>query len=78
MAIDDELNESLAHLQNLDADPYRVERIHARCLAALEAERRKSGPFFAGWRSWLEPAAAFGLSALYLIAAITSSIALFR
>lgn len=75
------LETGLAHLQTFDADPHRVERIRARCLAALEAQRRRNRgrtSFVADWRRWLEPAAALGLSALYLAAAISSSIALFR
>jgi hypothetical protein len=57
-----------------------VERIRARCLAALEAQRRRaqgSSAFRAAWY-WLEPTAAFALSALYLTAAVSSSLALFH
>lgn len=77
----DELEAGLARLQAYDADPQRVERIRARCLAALEAQRRRPhgcSSFLAAWRQWLEPAAAFGLSALYLAAAVSSSLALLR
>jgi hypothetical protein len=68
-------------LQTHDADPRVVEQIRARCLAPLEARRRRAqerSPFPAAWRHWLEPAAAFALSALYLAAAVSSSLALLR
>ena len=77
----DELERSIASLQTCDANPLRVERIRALCLAALEAQRRNERSEqsrLAGWLRWLEPAAAFGLSALYLAAAVSSSLALLR
>ena len=75
----DEIESGLTGLQTFDADPQRVERIRARCLAALAAQRRGERGVperLAGWRRWLEPAVAFGLSALYLAAAVASSLAL--
>ena len=77
----DEIQIGIAGLQTWDADPLRVERIRVRCLAVLEAQRRKERaerPRLADWRCWLEPAVAFGLSALYLAAAFASTFALLR
>jgi len=77
----DEIQTGIASLQTCDADPLTVERIRARCLAALEAQRQKERAErsrLADWRRWLEPAVAFGLSALYLAAAVASSLALLR
>jgi hypothetical protein len=64
-----------------DADPERAERIRARCLSVLEARRRREEGRAAqrgGWRGWLEPALAVGLSALYLAEAVTRALALVR
>ena len=64
-----------------DADPDRVERIRARCVCVLRARqreaeaRRQCSP---AWRSWLEPALATGLGALYLADAFARALALFR
>ena len=77
----DESETGLASLQTYDIDPQKVERIRARCLAALDLQRRRSRgkrSLLAGWRRWFEPAAAFGLSAIYLAVAVTSSLALLR
>ena len=77
----DEFEAGLARLQTHDAGAQRVERIRARCLVALEAQnRRDRGPlsFFAPWQRWLEPAAVFALSTVYLAVAVGSSLALFR
>jgi hypothetical protein len=57
----------------------RVERIRVRCVAALAARRRRdeagcARPSYR--RGWLEPAVALGLSAIYLAAAIRTSLAL--
>jgi hypothetical protein len=67
-------------LRVYDADPERVERIRARCVAALErrreSERRGSrGP---AWRTWLEPAVAVGVCMLYLADALGRALAVFR
>jgi hypothetical protein len=59
-----------------DADPERVERIRARCVSALE--KRRHGTEARGsraWRSWVEPAVALGLGALYLADAVTRAVA---
>jgi hypothetical protein len=49
---------------------------------ALLAARRKAGEAPAGrgapWRTWLEPALALGLGALYLAAAVTRALAVYR
>jgi hypothetical protein len=77
----DEFEAARTSLQTYDADPQRVERIRARCLAVLEARKfrdRGRSSFPAAWRHWLEPAAVLALSALYLAAAVSSSLALFR
>ena len=71
----------LADLQRFDADPARIERIRARCLHALEAQNRRKGMLpesFVQWRRRIELAAAFGLSAVYLAAAVARGLALFR
>jgi hypothetical protein len=77
----DQIQIGIAGLQTWDADPLRVERIRVRCLAVLEAQRRKERAERSGladWRSWLEPTFALGLSALYLAAAVASTLALLR
>ncbi len=77
----DGIEAGLASLQTHDAGALRIERIRARCLVALEAQQRRAngrGPLGRSCRRWLEPAAAFALSALYLTAAVGSSLALFR
>lgn len=77
----DAVEEGLAALRVHDASPERVERIRARCLALL-VSRREEGRSFRGrlavWRSWLEPAFALGLGALYLAEAITRAVAIYR
>jgi len=68
-------------LRTYDADPERVEMIRARCVAALRARRQRERVRrlrSAIWMAWLEPAIAFGLCALYLATAFTSSLALYR
>ena len=75
----DEIQIGIAGLQTWDADPLSVERIRVRCLAALGAQRRKERAErsrLADWRCWLEPTVAFGLSAIYLAAAVASTLAL--
>jgi hypothetical protein len=77
----DEIASGLAGLRAHDADPERVERIRRLCLAALATERsrrERRGRRVFGRRGWLEPALAFGLSALYLAAALSQSFALMR
>jgi len=77
----DSFEAGLRGLHTHDADPGRVERIRARCLAALALERQRERARrsrFTAWRIWLEPAVACGLSALYLVAAFSSSLALLR
>jgi hypothetical protein len=73
--------EDLSALRGHDADPERVERIRARCLAVLAA-RHPAEPGRAGrpgpWRVWVEPALAFGLGALYLAEAATRALAVYR
>ncbi len=61
-----------------DADPVRVERLRARCLAALTAQRPDGHRRrMAGW-AWLEPALALGPGALYVAAATANAVALLR
>jgi hypothetical protein len=76
-AVDGDLSALRVH----DASMERVERIRARCVAALAAgrkteEARAGRP--ATWRAWLEPALAFGLGALYLAEAVARALALYR
>ena len=76
----DEVDEGLHALRAHDASPVRVERIRARCVAALEARRRKEEArreTVAAWWTWLEPAFALGLGALYLAEAFTRALALY-
>ncbi len=64
-----------------DADPERVERIRARCVAILEQRRRESEahrPRSTTWRTWLEPSIAVGVGVLYLADAWAQALALFR
>jgi hypothetical protein len=75
------LESGLAGLRAHDADPDRAERTRALCVAALAAERRRRErrrTRLVGRRGWLEPALALGMSALYLVAAISQSLALRR
>jgi hypothetical protein len=54
--------------------------MRARGLAVFEGQRgkEKARPdVLAGWRSWLEPAFALGLSALYLAEAVTRALAVY-
>jgi hypothetical protein len=71
----------LAGLQVYEADALRIERIRARCMAALAKQQRRECLFFKrfsrAWQ-WLEPAVAGSLSALYLVTAFISSLALLR
>ncbi len=78
--LQDELEAGLANLQRFDADPRRIERLRVRCLALLEAQRRRDKEFGLIDNLWrrLEPAVAFLLSALYLAAAVNSTLALLR
>ena len=81
MRIWDDDEAGFSGLNTYDAAPQRVERIRARCLATLAAQagrrRHREGPLV-GWRRWLVPAVAFGLSAVYLAAALGSALALLR
>ena len=76
----DAVDEGLSALRVHDASPERVERIRARCLEVLASRREKaqsrSRPL-AGWTSWLEPALAFSLGALYLAEAVTRALAVY-
>jgi hypothetical protein len=64
-----------------DADPDRVERIRLRCVSVLQKRRREAenhrsrGP---AWRTWLEPALAVGVGALYVADAFARALAFFR
>jgi hypothetical protein len=76
----DAVDEGLAALRVHDASPERVERIRARCLGVLVSRRGKEKPrgrSLAGWTSWLEPALAFSLGALYLAEAVTRALAVY-
>ncbi len=77
-----DLVEALADLPVYDARPDCVERTRARAHAALARHRalhaaraRLAGSF--RW-PWLEPLLAFGLCALYLVAAARQSLSLFH
>ena len=77
----DEVEEGLRALRAHDAPQERVERIRARCVAALEARRPRPEPppsRTLTWRDWLEPAFALGLGALYLAEAVTRALAVYR
>ena len=72
---------ALAELSVHDADPERVERIQARCLAALARRRRKAAnrrEAIALWRNRLEVALAAGLSAFYLAGAVERTLEILR
>lgn len=84
-----DVDTGLAALRVHDADPERVERIRARCLWILAAQRRKGETpraRHAAWipgrpkrpAGWLEPALALGLGALYLAEAVTRALAVCR
>jgi hypothetical protein len=78
---EDDVAADLSALCVHDASPERVQRIRARCLAVLVARGRKEtarGGSLAGWRTWLEPAIAIGLGALYLAEAVTRALAVYR
>jgi hypothetical protein len=71
--------DDLDSLPGYDASPERVERIRARCLAALAARRCATLRLpvrRAAWREWLAPAFALGLSACHLAAAIGTALRL--
>jgi hypothetical protein len=75
------VEEALASMRVHDASPERVERTREKCLAVLAARRRRQGSRAAsvvGWRSWLEPAVALGLGALYLADALVRVLAVYR
>ena len=77
----DDVEAGLRALRVHDADPDRIERIRDRCVAALAVRRGRSGRPVAparDWRTWLEPAFALGLSALYLAEAVTRALAVYR
>jgi hypothetical protein len=82
MTIREQWNAFGAELEGLrshDASPERVERIRARCLAALAARRRTTQARQVARpasRGWIEPAFAFGLGAFYLAAAIGTTLQL--
>ena len=72
-------DEDLDSLSVYDAGQERVERIRARCLMALSAHagQRSAEPRRrAAWREWLVPAFALSLSALYLAAAVGTTLRL--
>ena len=78
---DDEVAGALRTLRVHDASPERAERTRAQCLAVLQARRkaekaRRRRP--ASWRTWLEPALALGLGALYLAEAVARALAAYR
>lgn len=76
----DEFSANLSGLRTLDADPLIVEKLRARCLHVLETRRSRKQSVrchLALWRSRLELAAAFGISAVYLLAAVAGSLALY-
>jgi hypothetical protein len=75
----DDRDAALSRLRTDDVGSERIERIRARCLEALAAQRPRTRPEHLGsWRRLLEPSFAFGLSALYLAAAFEGALALFR
>ena len=76
----DAVDEGLSALRAHDASPERVERIRVRCLGVLVSRRgneKPRGRSLAGWTSWLEPALAFSLGALYLAEAVTRALAVY-
>jgi hypothetical protein len=73
----DAIEAGLAGLRAHDVGPERAERIRARCLVALEAQRRaaRARPSqHSSWRGWLEPAVALGCSAAYLAVTVGLSV----
>jgi len=73
----DVIEAGLAGLRAHDAAPECVEKIRARCLAALEAQRRQARAHPSRHSSWwgrLEPALALGCSAAYLAVAVGLSL----
>ena len=83
----DAVDEGLSALRVHDAPSEPVERIRARCVEVLVSRRGKDsrrekerprGRSLAGWTSWLEPALAFSLGALYLAEAVTRALAVYR
>jgi hypothetical protein len=78
---DDKVEEALSALRVHDASPERIERVRTRCVAVLVSRRGKSEArreTLGGLRSWLEPALALGLGALYLAEAVTRALAVYR
>jgi hypothetical protein len=76
-----EIAAGLAGLQAHEADAVRIERIRVRCAAALAKQQRRKrllSKRLSSCRQWLEPAVALGLSAIYLVAAFSSSLALLQ
>ena len=71
--------EELGALRRHDATPECAERIRARCTAALAARRTALAPRpSSSWRSWVEPALALGLGALYIAEAFSRALAVYR
>lgn len=72
------LDGTLAGLRTYDADPARVERIRARCLAQMAARSRTAAASrtgLVGHRA--EPAVVCSVSLIYLAAAFAGSLALY-
>ena len=77
----DDLDAGLSALRVHDADPRRARAIRERCLAALSAGRARAAARderTASWHTWLEPALALGLGALYLASAVIRALAVYR
>jgi hypothetical protein len=77
----DAVVKNLSALRVHDVPPQTAERIRARCLAVLAAQRRADEVRREGappWRTWLEPALALGLGAVYLAEAVARALALYR
>jgi len=75
------LDRELAGLPVRDADPERVARIRARCLADLARSRQRRAAraeATALWRARAEALAATGLAALLLAAAVERALEVFR
>jgi hypothetical protein len=73
----DKAEEGPRALRTHDACPERVERVRARCVAALEAAGPRPSRTL-GWRDSLEPPFALGQGALYLAETVAGALAVYR
>ena len=68
----------LANLRVHDVAPEGVERIREHCVATLAKPRSRRAGLSISFAPWIEPAFAFGLSAVFLAAAIGGALPLLR